>query len=142
MGIERETFVVSYFGNMGICQDMDTMMEAAELLKKDGHILFFLAGHGGKYQQVSDWAEKMPNVRVQRFLTGDDFLNALEISDCGLVSLQPGLKGTCAPSKYYSYLCAGIDLTIVDSEDYVTLVTCVPIAVNSHRLLVRGIRTE
>ena len=34
------------------------------------------------------------------------------------------------------------DLTIVDSEDYVTLVTCVPIAVNSHRLLVRGIRTE
>ena len=34
------------------------------------------------------------------------------------------------------------DLTIVDGEDYVTLVTCVPIAVNSHRLLVRGIRTE
>ena len=33
-------------------------------------------------------------------------------------------------------------LTILDSEDYVTLVTCVPIAVNSHRLLVRGIRTE
>ena len=34
------------------------------------------------------------------------------------------------------------DLQIVDSEDYVTLVTCVPIAVNSHRLLVRGTRTE
>ena len=34
------------------------------------------------------------------------------------------------------------DLTIVDGEDYVTLVTCVPIAVNSHRLLVRGIQTE
>ena len=34
------------------------------------------------------------------------------------------------------------DLTIVDGGDYVTLVTCVPIAVNSHRLLVRGIRTE
>lgn len=34
------------------------------------------------------------------------------------------------------------DLQIVDGKDYVTLVTCVPIAVNSHRLLVRGIRTE
>ena len=119
MGIERETFVISYFGNMGICQDMDTMMEAAELLKKDRHILFFLAGHGGKYQQVSDWAEKMPNVRVQRFLTGDEFLNALEISDCGLVSLQPGLKGTCAPSKYYSYLCAGIPvISITEPGSY------------------------
>ena len=34
------------------------------------------------------------------------------------------------------------DLQIVDGEDYVTLVTCMPIAVNSHRLLVRGTRTE
>lgn len=32
------------------------------------------------------------------------------------------------------------DLNIVEGEDYVTLLTCVPIAVNSHRLLVRGHR--
>ena len=32
------------------------------------------------------------------------------------------------------------DLQIVDGEDYVTLVTCVPVGVNSHRLLVRGTR--
>lgn len=34
------------------------------------------------------------------------------------------------------------DLTIVPGQDYVTLVTCVPVTVNSHRLLVRGTRTE
>ena len=33
------------------------------------------------------------------------------------------------------------DLTIVSGQDYVTLVTCVPVTVNSHRLLVRGTRT-
>lgn len=33
-------------------------------------------------------------------------------------------------------------LTIVPGQDYVTLVTCVPVTVNSHRLLVRGTRTE
>ncbi len=33
------------------------------------------------------------------------------------------------------------DLTIVPGQDYVTLVTCVPVTVNSHRLLVRGTRT-
>ena len=32
------------------------------------------------------------------------------------------------------------DLTIVEGEDYVTLLTCVPVAINSHRLLVRGHR--
>lgn len=34
------------------------------------------------------------------------------------------------------------DLEIVDGKDYCTLVTCTPYAINSHRLLVRGERTE
>lgn len=34
------------------------------------------------------------------------------------------------------------ELDIVEGMDYCTLVTCTPYAVNSHRLLVRGIRTE
>ena len=34
------------------------------------------------------------------------------------------------------------DLTITPGEDYVTLVTCTPYGVNTHRLLVRGTRTE
>lgn len=34
------------------------------------------------------------------------------------------------------------DLNIVEGQDYVTLLTCVPIAVNSHRLLVRGVRVN
>ena len=34
------------------------------------------------------------------------------------------------------------DLTITPGEDYVTLVTCTPYGVNTHRLLARGIRTS
>ena len=34
------------------------------------------------------------------------------------------------------------DLDIVEGQDYVTLVTCTPYAINSHRLLVRGHRIE
>lgn len=34
------------------------------------------------------------------------------------------------------------DLNIVSGEDYCTLVTCTPYAINSHRLLVRGTRVE
>ena len=34
------------------------------------------------------------------------------------------------------------DLKIVEGQDYVTLVTCTPYGVNSHRLLVRGKRIE
>lgn len=34
------------------------------------------------------------------------------------------------------------ELEIVEGEDYCTLVTCTPYAINTHRLLVRGTRTE
>lgn len=34
------------------------------------------------------------------------------------------------------------DLEIVDGKDYVTLITCTPYSVNTHRLLVRGIRID
>ena len=34
------------------------------------------------------------------------------------------------------------DLVIVDGMDYCTLVTCTPYGINTHRLLVRGIRVE
>lgn len=34
------------------------------------------------------------------------------------------------------------ELQIMDGKDYVTLVTCTPYAVNTHRLLIRGVRIE
>ena len=34
------------------------------------------------------------------------------------------------------------DLQSISGKDYVTLLTCTPYGVNSHRLLVRGVRTE
>ena len=34
------------------------------------------------------------------------------------------------------------DLIIVPDKDYITLVTCTPYGINTHRLIVRGIRTE
>lgn len=34
------------------------------------------------------------------------------------------------------------DLDIIAGEDYCTLVTCTPYSINTHRLLVRGVRTE
>ena len=33
-------------------------------------------------------------------------------------------------------------MDIIEGEDHVTLVTCTPYGVNTHRLLIRGIRTE
>lgn len=108
-------FVVSYLGNMGIMQDMDTVLDAVRLLRDDPGIRFLFAGHGSKLDAVRRAVEEegLENAEVLDFLHGQDFQDALEISGCAVVSLIPGATGLCCPSKTYSYMMRGIPLLAV-----------------------------
>ncbi|AUS95173.1 glycosyltransferase WbuB [Clostridium thermosuccinogenes] len=104
-----ENLVVSYFGNMGICQDLDTILDAIRELKNINDIRFIFAGHGNKMEAFKSIVkeENLQNVTIYDFLHGQDFQDALNISDCFLVSLAEGLTGLAVPSKTYSYMMAG-----------------------------------
>jgi len=119
LGYAEDDFVVSYFGNLGVCQDETALIQAMELLKDRPHIKFMVAGHGSKLPLIRQAAEHLPNVRICGFLTGAAFGQALAASSCGIVSLERGLMGMCAPSKYYSYLQGGLPvLTVAEKESY------------------------
>ena len=118
-GYSPKDFIVSYFGNMGICQDMETVIRAVELLQEHKTIRFFLVGHGCKKEQIKERTAELQNVQVLDALTGTEFEEAVSISSCGIVSLEHGVKGTCAPSKYYSYLKGGLPvLAITEADSY------------------------
>lgn len=120
-GYPEGQFVVSYFGNLGTCQDMDTLMDAAVLLKDDSRVRFLIVGHGNKMQATAERVERegLDNVQLMGFLTGKDFEQAVAVSSCAVVSLEKGLMGTCAPSKYYSYLQGGMPvLAVVEKDSY------------------------
>lgn len=118
-GFEPGQFIVSYFGNMGTCQEMETLLGAMRQLKSNPKIQFLFVGHGNKKSHVEEVAKETENAKVFGFLTGEAFEQALAVSSCCVVSLEKGLKGMCAPSKYYSYLQAGKPiLTIVEEETY------------------------
>lgn len=105
----NENLIVSYFGNMGICQNLDTILGAIRRLKNDGEIRFVFAGHGNKMDQLRKLVkeEHLDKAVVYDFLHGQDFQDALNISDVFLVSLSDGLTGLAVPSKTYSYMMAG-----------------------------------
>lgn len=116
-------FVVSYFGNMGTVQDMETIRQAVCLMKDDPNVFFLFAGHGNKLEKLKqDIADaKVENIRIFDFLHGQDFQDALQISDCALVCLNWDLTGTCVPSKTYSYMMQGIPLmAVMDEGDIVS----------------------
>ena len=118
-GYKPGQFIVSYFGNMGTCQEMETLLGAMRQLKDNREIQFLFVGHGNKKPHVEEAAKETGNAKVCDFLTGEAFEQALAISSCCVVSLEKGLKGMCAPSKYYSYLQAGKPvLAIVEEKSY------------------------
>ena len=118
----RETvggrFVVSYFGNMGTMQDMETILGAIRELKEDPGIWFLFAGHGNKMEKLKEIVakEQICNISIHDFLHGKDFEDALAISDCAFVSLEKGATGLCVPSKTYSYMMQGIPLLAIMDE--------------------------
>lgn len=114
-----ENLIVSYFGNMGICQDMEPIIEAMRKLKENQNIQFLFAGHGNKMDHLKSIVETehLKNVHVFDFLHGQDFQDALNISDCFIVSLANELTGLAVPSKTYSYMMASKPVIAIIGSD-------------------------
>ena len=120
--VTKGRFTVSYFGNMGTMQDMKTLLEAVRELQNED-VFFLFAGHGNKMEALKETvqAEGIENIAIYPFLHGQDFQNALSISDCALVTLVQGATGLCVPSKTYSYMMQGIPLlAVMDEGDIVS----------------------
>lgn len=102
--------VVSYLGNMGLAQDIDTMLDSMIKLKDDENVCFLIAGHGCKSDYLKSEIENngIENAYVYDFLLNNDYLDALRISDCAVLSLEENLTGLGVPSKTYSYMMQGL----------------------------------
>jgi glycosyltransferase involved in cell wall biosynthesis len=109
-----DTFTVLYSGNMGRCHDMETILEAAKLLK-DEPIQFVFIGNGAKRQGFRSDVSQL-GLRNCQFLPYQDKQNlpySLTACDLSLVSVSPGMEGLVAPSKLYAALAAGRPLAII-----------------------------
>ncbi|MBR7078856.1 MAG: glycosyltransferase family 4 protein [Clostridia bacterium] len=111
-------FMCGYFGNMGICQDMETLLTCVE--KYGDGVNYVFAGQGTKKEDVERRTAGLPNVKIHGYLTGQEFSDALAGCDCCVVSLEKGLGGLCAPSKTYSYLMMGKPIiAVMDEKDII-----------------------
>lgn len=120
---QSDTLKVSYFGNMGICQDIDTMLEAAAGTEKESRIQFEMVGHGNKKEAAERFIREkgLTNIKVSAYTVGKSLRKKLSDSGCLVVSLTEGVRGMCAPSKYYTYLYAGRPiLSVMEKDSYIS----------------------
>ncbi len=113
-----EPFTLSYFGNLGTCQDETSIVSAIRALQDDDTVKFVFAGHGNKMDKIKALKEEegWKNVEIHGFLQGEAFEKVQRESDCFIVTLIDGLYGLCAPSKAYSYFMCGKPIVCVMDE--------------------------
>ena len=99
-------------------QTLSTIQGAIRALREEKDVFFLFAGHGNKMEKLRGIIaqESIENVRIHSFLHGQDFQDALAVSDCALISLEKGATGLCVPSKTYSYMMQGIPLLAIMDE--------------------------
>ena len=101
-------FLVVYSGNFARYHEFETVLDAAGRIAP-GEATFLLIGGGHKkaYLEAEIARRKLTNVRLMPFVPDDEYEGLLQASDLSLVSLVPGVEGTCVPSKFYSLLASG-----------------------------------
>ena len=102
-------FVVMYSGNIGLSQQLEGVLEAADRMRDDDRILFAIVGEGARKNWLQERARAMGlnNVRFMPYQPLEQLGESLNAADLHLIPLAPGAAGCLVPSKIYGILAAG-----------------------------------
>jgi|SRR5579863_1731520 len=104
----KSPFIVTHFGNMGVKQGLDVMLEAAKLSRNDPGVVYLLVGDGAARSILESKARELnlPNLRFLPLQPHDRFLDLLAQSDVCLVTQQRTVGDIVFPSKVITLLAA------------------------------------
>lgn len=102
--IKSDKLVVTYIGNIGLAQDLSTLIEAT---KKLPDLCFNIVGHGTDYQRVFNMVDKRQNnIKFWGQVNFDTLKDIYGETDILYAQLVPEFNGAM-PSKLYEYLATG-----------------------------------
>ncbi len=118
LGLENR-FVVLFAGNLGYAAGLETVLEAAALLRSDPAIAFLIVGEGSARKNLTRRAAALGLNNVQ-FVTTQPASRLPEVygvADLSLVTLRKGMGQVSVPSKAYSIMASGRAILASVPED-------------------------
>lgn len=113
-----EQFVVGYSGNLGKAHEIDTLLEAASILRGDTNICFLMIGSGYYTEKLRILAnrEGLDNIHFQPYQPLEELHYSLATANTHLVILRPEMEGCIVPSKFYGAAASGRPIIFVGSD--------------------------
>jgi colanic acid biosynthesis glycosyl transferase WcaI len=106
LGWPTDQFLVVHTGNIGLKQDLGTLVEAARLLTQSP-FRFVIVGDGSQRRILENQARGLPNVRITGLVDDALYPVVLAAADVLIVSERSSVGDMSLPSKLTSYLAAG-----------------------------------
>ncbi len=104
-----DRIVIMYSGNHAYVHQLDTLLEAALILKENSRFLFVFVGGGVRKKDVTDFKTKhnLGNIIQLPFQPRENIHNSLGSSDIQVVILGNGQVGYTHPNKVYGAMYIG-----------------------------------
>jgi colanic acid biosynthesis glycosyl transferase WcaI len=104
-----DRFVLMHSGNVGLSQNLDVLIEAADRLRSKERLTIAIVGDGSKRAALEAMtvARGLTNVRFFPYQPKALLHDSFAAADVFLVSLKAGIEGFIVPSKVYGILAAG-----------------------------------
>ena len=98
--VVKDVLRVLYFGNIGRLQAIPRLIEQIHKVKKK-HVEFIFVGGGTHAHLVEEAAKLNDKIKYLGRVNMSESKKIFESSHISFISLEPGLFGTCVPSKLY-----------------------------------------
>lgn len=109
LNMPRDRFYIVYAGNIGYVQGIDSIIEAAKMLKKEKDIHFVIFGNGSEENKIRQMinAYELTNVSMYSLFGADRVSEVYSMGDVSLVTCKPGTGGAGMPSKTWTIMATG-----------------------------------
>ncbi|HKB14047.1 MAG TPA: glycosyltransferase family 4 protein [Vicinamibacterales bacterium] len=104
-----DRFVVMHSGNVGLSQNLEVLIAAADRLRGRARLTIAIVGNGSKREALQQLAaeRRVDNVLFLPYQPKELLHDSFAAADAFVVSLKAGLEGFIVPSKLYGILAAG-----------------------------------
>ena len=109
LNIPQYDFSIVYAGNLGRAQSVETIIEAAELLKENSQIGFYIFGDGANKDLIekSIIEKGLTRVHMYPLQPYERVSEVYSLGDVSIVACKVGTGGNALPSKTWSIMACG-----------------------------------
>lgn len=113
---DPKTVLVVYSGNLGRKQGLETIVDAARILKDEKHLRFIVSGDGAGREDMIKCAKGLDNITFLSLQPFEDFVHLMIAADIHLLPQKAGAADLVMPSKLGNILASARPVVVGASE--------------------------